>query len=167
MADATYEELKARVAELQKQTAGGGDLQLVLLTDLSVALRARSEPEHLYTAAAVGGFGAVTWGVASLQPEKFSSRPPYKRPAGVAIFGTLLVAFAIGVKIYREHKRYAEIKEDRAKIANQLASQQGATGIIPKDYLSPAPGWGFIYSLAVVGLAAAGAIWFCISVLNP
>lgn len=167
MAEPTYEELKARVAELEKQETGNRDLQLILLTDLSAAMRARSEPEHLYTAAALGGFGAVTWGVAALQPDKYFGRPLYKRPAGIAAFGTLLVGTAIVVKIWREHKRFAEIKEDRAKIANQLASQQGATGIIPKDYLSPDPGRGDRYSLAIVIIAAFGAILFCLSVLCP
>jgi hypothetical protein len=143
------------------------DLRLILFTELGVALRARSEPEHLYTAAAVGGFGAVAWGVAALHPDKYLSKPVYKRPAGVAALGTLLVATAIVVKICREHIKFAEIKKEQAQIATQLSSLSGAAGIIPENMLSPVAGRGFIWSLAVVIAAAVAAICFCLSLVGP
>jgi hypothetical protein len=37
-------------------------LLLTLLSEVTNELRSRRDPEHLYTAAAIGGFGAVTWG---------------------------------------------------------------------------------------------------------
>ena len=143
------------------------DLQLSLFTELSAALRARSEPEHLYTAAALGGFGAVAWGVAALQPEKYSSKAMYQRPAGVAALGTLLVATAIVMKICREHKKFAEIKKEQARIAAQIASLPGAAEIIPKSMLSPIAGKGYIWSLVVVIAAAGAAILFCLSLIGP
>jgi hypothetical protein len=144
------------------------DLQLNLLAELSAALRARSEPEHLYTAAALGGFGAVAWGVAALQPEKYSNKAMYQRPAGVAALGTLLVAIAIVMKIRREHRKFAEIKKEQARIAAQLASLPGAAEIIPKSMLSPIAGKGYIWSLVVVIAAAVATISFAypLSVLN-
>jgi len=143
------------------------ELRLMLLTELGAALRARSEPEHLYTAAALGGFGAVAWGVAALQPDKYLDKPFYKRPAGVAALGTLFVAVAIVAKIYREHRKFAEIKKEQARIATQLASLPGAAGIIPGNMLSPVAGKGFIWSIAVVVMAAVVAICFCLSLVGP
>ena len=143
------------------------DLQLNLLMELGVALRARSEPEHLYTAAALGGFGAVAWGVAALQPEKYTSKAIYQRPAGVAAIGTLLVATTIVMKICREHRKFAEIKKEQARIAARLDSMQGAVGIIPKSMLSPTAGKGYIWSLAVVIAGAVAAICFCLSLIGP
>jgi hypothetical protein len=143
------------------------DLKLILLTELSSALRARSEPEHLYTAAALGGFGAVAWGVAALQPEKYVSRPVYQRPAAVAALGTLLVAAAIALKIYREHRKFSEIKKEQARIARDLSSSPNASDIIPQIMLSEVPGKGYIWSLVVVITAAVAAVAFCLSLVGP
>ncbi|MGH9549379.1 MAG: hypothetical protein ACRD3W_08390, partial [Terriglobales bacterium] len=102
----------------------------MLLTELGAALRARSEPEHLYTAAALGSFGALAWGVAALQPESYLTRPMWMRPAVIAAIGTAVVASSVVVKIIREHYKFAEIKREQARIAKQLASLPGATDII-------------------------------------
>src|SRR6266571_4074009 len=37
------------------------DIIIALLGELGATLRSRSEPEYLYTAAAIAGFGAVSW----------------------------------------------------------------------------------------------------------
>lgn len=104
------------------------DLQLNLLTELSAALRGRSEPEHLYTAAALGGFGAVAWGVAALQPEKYLSKAIYQRPGGVAALGTLLVATAIVLKICREHREICGDKKG-------AGSHRGPAGFLTRRSL--------------------------------
>jgi hypothetical protein len=148
-------------------TSGHKDLQLVLLKELGDALRARSEPEHLYTAATVGGFGAVAWGVAALQPEKYLGRPVYKRPAAIAGIGIIIVAAFIVAKIFREHGIYAETKREQARIAEQLASLEGAREIIPEYMLKKDAGWGFFWSLAVVIAAAVAAALFCGSLVCP
>jgi len=139
------------------------DLQLVLLKELCDAMRARTEPEHLYTAAAVGSFGAVAWGVAALKPEQYLARPFYLRPAAVGIVGILIVALGICIKILREHGVYAEAKKALCQIAKQLDSLEGASGMIPAYILKEEAGSGFRYSIAVVVSAALGAVLFCLS----
>jgi hypothetical protein len=140
------------------------DLQLVILKELCDSMRARSEPEHLYTAAAVGSFGAVAWGVAALRPEQYLGRPFYLRPAAVAVMGILIVAVAICIKIKREHTVYADTKKALSKIAIQLASLEGAEGMIPDHMRGEKAGPGFKYSIGVVAAAASLAILFCLSV---
>ena len=103
------------------------DLQLVLLKELCDAMRARTEPEHLYTAAAVGSFGAVAWGVAALNPQTYLARPFYLRPAVVGVISVLAVALGICIKIWREHGVYAEAKKVLSRIAKQLSSVEGAS----------------------------------------
>ena len=49
------------IADKEKHALPSKDVLLALLPEIGSALRARSEPEHLYTAAALGGFGAVAW----------------------------------------------------------------------------------------------------------
>ena len=44
-----------------------GDIELVWLEQLGADLRARTQAEYLYTAAAVAAFGGVCWGVAAQQ----------------------------------------------------------------------------------------------------
>jgi len=141
------------------------DLQLVLLTEMGHATRARSEPEHLYTAAALGSFAALAWGVAALHPETYSVRPLWSRPAMVAAIGVALVASGVVIKIVREHGKFAEIKSEQARIAARLASLPGAAGIIPERILSPVAGKGYLYSIAVVVLPAIAAICFCMAVV--
>ncbi len=141
------------------------DLQLVLLKELGDALRARSEAEHLYTAAAVAGFGAVAWGVAALQPERYAGRAFYLRPAWVAAVGILIVAAFIVAKILREHGIYAMTKKEQARIAAQLASLEGAAGIIPEYMLKEDAGPGYKGSRRIVIAAAAVAAGFCLSLV--
>jgi hypothetical protein len=144
-------------------TADHKDVLLVLLKELGDALRSRSEPEHLYTAAAVGGFGAVAWGVAALQPDKYLSRPFYLRPAWLAAVGIFIVAAFIVKKIRREHGIYAEAKKEQARIGAILSSLEGATGIIPEYMLKEVAGPGYKGSQRIVITAAAVAACFCLS----
>jgi hypothetical protein len=138
------------------------NLRLTLLTEICNALRVRSEAEHLYTAAAVGGFGAVAWGVAALRPERYLSRPSYKQPGVVAGIGILVVAALIVLKIYREHTVYADTKREQARMAGQLASLPGAARIIPQYMLEEKAGWGFILSIFVVAATAIVTAVFCL-----
>lgn len=142
-------------------TRDNRDLDLVLLQELGNSLRARSEAEHLYTAAAVGSFGALAWGVAALQPERYLTRPFGERPAGVAAIGVLIVAVFICIKICREHGVYKQTKKEQARIAKRLAAPEGETKIIPEYMLEESAGLGFLYSLLVVAVAAVSAAWFC------
>ncbi|HXN74026.1 MAG TPA: hypothetical protein VN861_15885 [Candidatus Acidoferrales bacterium] len=130
-------------------------------------MRARSEAEHLYTAAAVAGFGAVAWGVAALQSEKYVCRPIYERPAVVAAIGILGVTVAIWSKIVREHKVFEETKEERIRIANLLEPPGGPTRIIPEYMFKESSGRGYVLSIAVLAVAAIAGMSFCLFLAGP
>lgn len=137
------------------------DLALALVTEMGAALTARSEAEHLYTAAAMGSFGAVCWGVAALDASRYSGRPFFSRPGAVAAVGIAVVTILVVLKIYREHRRYAEIKDDLAAILRNLACRREE--LVPKQMLRPA-GAGAYYSIALVVGAALAGICFCLAV---
>jgi hypothetical protein len=165
--ESRVKDLEARLGKLEapEKEAAKKDLRLTLLPELGAALRFRSEPEHLYTAAALGGFGAVAWGVATLQPGNYFDRPLYERPAVVAAIGTLVLAIAIVAKICREHTKYAALKKEQKNIADKLDSSCGE--IITPNTMRSEAGGGYIWSIAVVSVAAIGAIAFCLSVAGP
>ena len=140
------------------------DVLLALLSEIGCELRARSEPEHLYTAAAVGSFGAVAWGVAALQPDKYFGRPWYWRPAMVAVIGILVVAALIAKKICREHKVYSEAKKEQARVAQFVAALDDKIKVVP-DYMLKDAGSGFFWSLMVVCGSAVAASCFCLSLV--
>jgi hypothetical protein len=137
---------------------------LLLLQELGAALRARSDPEHLYTAAALGSFGAVAWGVAALKPQDYLSRPIWTRPGTVAALGILLVALSVVRKIRREHKKYTETKKQYSLVATLLKSLPNGD-VIPNNWTDPA-GEGHKYSEWLVMVAAGAAILFCLSLVG-
>jgi hypothetical protein len=141
-------------------------LELAVLQELGSALRIKSEPEHIYTAAAVGSFGAVAWGVAALQPEKYLTRPLFHRPAMIAVVGILAITAAIVLKIVREHTRYVFLKAEMAKISDRLACHEGGSEIVPQFMRNPKAGPGFLYSIGVVVVSALAAAWFCWSLAH-
>jgi hypothetical protein len=42
------------------------DILLAMLTELGQQERSRRDPEHIFTAAVIGAFGAIAWGVATI-----------------------------------------------------------------------------------------------------
>lgn len=141
-------------------------LDFALVSMLANSFLARAQPEYLLTAAAVGAFGALDWGVAALHPADYVNRPWCKRPAGVAAIGIALIAIVICAKIWREWKKYGEIKEQQAGILRRLAIDEQTLRNIPPPMLAPA-GYGFLGSIAVVLVAAAVTITFCVFLLSP
>jgi hypothetical protein len=142
------------------------DLLFALLQDLGEEIRKRRDPEYIYTAAAVGSFGAVSWGVAALGG--ISARriiSAWATPASVAALGTLLLAAAVMHKIYRDHDAYRKLREEQVKIAGLLATKLGVNvKDLPKQYCEVGRGLGYLWSMAVVFVAAIGAVAFCLSV---
>ena len=129
-----------------------GDIELTWLEQLGADLRARTQAEYLYTAAAIAGFGGVCWGVAAQQNHYLGS------VAAVAIF---LLAVAIGFKIRSDHKAYEVVWRDRVKIVGKLSQRPNSTDIFP-DRIKGEPGHGYRSSIAVLLAAAVGAILFCL-----
>jgi hypothetical protein len=137
-------------------------LLLVLLKEQCDAMRARSEAEHLYTAAAVGSFGAVAWGVAAL-PSRYSGRV-LMLPAIVAAIGIMAVAVLISIKIVGEHREYETAKRVRVTIAQGLDGLADNAGTIPDYMLKPKEGLGYRGSVWIVVGAALMAAGFCVSI---
>jgi hypothetical protein len=57
--------------------------------------------------------------------------------------------------------QFAKLKEERARIAALLNSQPDVHGNVPEPYLNGKACWGAFFSVAVVVVASAAAIWFC------
>jgi hypothetical protein len=148
---------------------GHSDTSLLqsLLTDLTVELRARREPEYLYTAAALGSFGAVAWGVAALSSTKtLGGRPWWIHPAVVASVGTIPVAAAVITKIIIEHSHYKGLREELARISGYIADALAKQpNVLPTGLVSPEPRKGYLWSICVVGVSALAAAE--VEVLSP
>lgn len=139
-------------------------LLLTLLSEIGAQKRQRSESQHIYSAAALGSFGAVTWGVAALQPTNFKDRV-LTHPALIAALGVLLVALVVIAKIRNDNETWGKIKADEARVAKLLSELPGADEMIPEDMMRKERGPGSRQPENVVKVAAAVAFLFCISLL--
>ena len=113
--------------------------------------------------AAVAGFGAVSWGVASFRPAKLTDQI-WSHPALIAAIGVCFVAASIIFKILYEHNKYRKTRKDEAKIAKKLAALTGDADIVPEYVTSGKVGKGAWVSAGVVAIAAIAAIAFCLAV---
>jgi hypothetical protein len=144
---------------------GGQGILLTLLKEQCDSMRARSEPEHLYTAAAVGSFGAVAWGVAALNPGKYVGRVFALRPAFIAAVGILVVAELIRRKIVREHGEFERAKKARTVTAKKLAEFAPGKDLVPAYMMSDEEGMGYKGSVRIVIGAAFVSSLFCLSLV--
>jgi hypothetical protein len=144
------------------------DLHSLLLQELGDEIRRRREPEHLYTAAAVGAFGAVAWGVATIATvQNANMSPVYLHPAIVAAVGCILLAFALIAKVVREHRRYARLRREQIRIANWLADACSGSfhhQLPPGLQNGATAGCGYLGSILVIVSSAGLAAAFCVSV---
>lgn len=141
--------------------------QLSLLSEYGNDLRARSQPEYLYTAASLGAFGAVSWGVAAMSPTVYVSSDWWARPPIVAAAGIFVVAVSVLAKIWREHTNYGMVKAYRAAVANGLAAVPELKPLIAGTYTNRIAGRGAHVSGGMVILAGVSSIAFCLSVRGP
>jgi hypothetical protein len=145
-------------------TASSVQLLLVLHTELGAELRLHREPEHTYAAGALGAFGAVTWGVATLATDAGGTQPAF-----VAALGTLVVAVAVILRIGTLHRKYAQLRREAVRIAHQLVIVSRADpALLPAALHNPVAGPGYWWSVGVVAASAVAAIAFCLAVyLTP
>jgi hypothetical protein len=141
------------------------DILIALLAEYGAAMRERSQPEYLYTVAAVGSFGAVCLVAASLHPELYHERT-WTHPASVAAIGIILIAVFVIAKIVREHQNYARLKHSRAKVARCLKEILGGDDLISDDLLNPISGCGYIFSAAVIVSSAFGSFLFLLALFS-
>ena len=134
-------------------------LLLVLLQEVTAAMRLQSEPEHLYTAASIAGFGAVAWGVASLDMTKHPSSIPLLVAAG----GVLITALLVIVKLWHAHNHYSKFNDARIDVMRRLSNLNRDKNVFPPMMLEGKPGWGFAISISIVGVTGAAAVAFCLA----
>lgn len=137
------------------------DVLLAVIAEYGAAMRERSQPEYLYTAASLAGFGAVCWGVATLDLRLYEKRL-WTHPALDAAFGIFIIAFCVAIKIVREHRRYKYFRRERSIAAQLLTRIPDVEDLVPKDLLNGNTGPGAYYSLAVVIGSAFASVLFCL-----
>jgi hypothetical protein len=81
---------------------GDREVLMALLQEQGSALRARSEPEYLFTAAAVAGFGAIFGGIAAAKATDWA--------ALLAMLWVVVIATSVICKIMRENGKYEGLK---------------------------------------------------------
>lgn len=149
---------------MEKTEVAHKDILLALLAEYSTAMRERSQPEYLYTAAAVAGFGAVCWGVAALPSTDYQNRF-WTHPDMAAIIGIVLSAAAMIYKIIVEHSNYTHFKMIRATVATQLKNIEGADKLIPADLVNAESGDGYFFSSCIIFASAFGSVIFILASL--
>jgi hypothetical protein len=143
------------------------DVLVAMLAELGQEERSRRDPEHIFTAAVIGAFGAIAWGVATIatvtiqQPVRW-----FQHPAIVAAAGCFVLAVAVIAKIVREHAVYCDIRREQVAIAHKLANLCGLdVAELPRGFqLVDEARPGYWLSINLVFWAALAAVLFCISV---
>jgi len=136
---------------------------ITLLVEQGNELRARSQFEHVYVAAAVTSFAAASVGVGVLA----SSKTAYViQPAVLGIAGIFLMTLVIGVRIALGHRNYQKVKAARAKIGRRLVASPLLKGALPEEMTKDKAGWGYLYSIAVIFVAAFIGMSICYSALR-
>ncbi len=134
-----------------------------LFTEVTEELRSRRQAEFVYTAAAIGSFGAIAWGVAALGPGRSIHSPCVMlHPAIVASIGAVAVALVVSVKIWSEHKRYRGGMKQLGKYSERISQVFNVT--LSEKLLSGEAGPGYRGSIWIVIVAALMAVTFCLSV---
>ena len=143
------------------------DFLLLLLQQIGDETRSRRDPEHLYTAAALGAIGAVAWGVATIGTiTGMGNKSFLMHPAIAGGIVCLVMAFVVCAKTYKEHTTYRNLRDEQITLIARVAE---ATGV-NQDQLSKGlrvgfkVGRGYLFSMAVVVIPALAAVWFCYTV---
>lgn len=150
------EEDKARAATLS-----------VLFQDICSEIRARRDPEYVYTAATVGALGAVAWGIATIASvQGIDSVPPWRHPALAGAVASLMLTWAVWEKIRREHRIYVDLRAEQVRLAGLLAASTGVQQAeLPSGLRTGiTAGAGYRASGLVIGSACAATVLFCLSV---
>lgn len=139
----------------------------MLLQEVGAELRARREPEHLFTAALVGALGAVAWGVATIASVPGAKMIPWWRhPALAGALSCALFAAGVWFKVKREHGLYVGLRAEQARIAGLVAELAGVKQEdVPEGLRTGSTaGAGYLSSAGVIAASATAAIVFCVSV---
>jgi len=148
------------------------------LNEAGAELRSRRDPEYVYTAAAVGSFGAFAWGVAALAAARISP----VIPGVTAAIGILFITIAVAAKTWREHLKHEEQRLLMASIVLRIEARLNLATAAPQEGGEPAEPRqelgglrkrcealllsqsGFAWSLWILGVTALAAMIFCLSI---
>jgi len=137
-----------------------------MLGEMGEELRSRTQAEHLYTAAAIGSFGATVWGVGGGLNNKLAD-PVWSDPAFASAVGIMIVAIGVCLKIRNAHVGYEYVWKSRAELVDRLrADYKFVNRTIPVAIRKRRAGPGYLYSIIVVAAAALGSTFFCWSILS-
>jgi hypothetical protein len=107
------------------------DWAISLFQEQCADLRNRTQPEFLLASAAIAGFGAVIWGVASISGDSIAP----------IVAGGWIWATYVGVerKIVHDGHHYDRIKAERARLLKKIGSSDWKVGeLIPAVFLKDA-----------------------------
>ena len=139
----------------------------VLLQEVGNEIRSRRDPEHTYTAAALGAFAAIVGGVAAVTAlANVSAVPFWRHPALIGAAVCAVLAFLVIRKIERESGIYADLRQAQFKLVELLAASAGLKADdIPPGLKATAPKpEGHHYSSQLIGGTAAASFVFCTAV---
>ena len=106
----------------------------LMLQEQNAEVRARREAEYLYTAASVGAFGAVAWGVAAVGSIKDAHKISWiAHPSLYGALMCLLIAWVVISKINYEHRNYLVLRKQQIQLYRSYAS---ATEL-PPEHIPP------------------------------
>jgi MFS family permease len=138
-----------------------------ILQEIGNEVRSRREPEHAFTAAAVGALGAIAAGTAAVATVPgLAAAPAWRHPAVVGAVACVLIAIAILFKIERENRVYRAARAEQVSLYAKFAAECGLKNFeLPKGLQSAAiVGKGHWFSAAIVLVAALGSASFCLAV---
>ena len=141
---------------------------ILLLQEIGAEVRSRREPEHLFTAAAVGAMGAIAGGSGAVATvDALASVPFWQHPALLGAVSCVVICVAIVVKTERENRVYRAARSEQLRLYKLFAQEHGLLqSELPHGLRTTAQvGRGHWYSSAVVIAATLGATAFCLSVL--
>lgn len=140
----------------------------LMVAEISAEIRARREPELMFTAAVVGALGAVAWGVAATASlNAIRDLPLWQHPAIIGALAVLLMAGPVLARILRENRLYRELRKEQLRINGEFARLSGlAEEELPTGLRSTGEtkGSGVWYSAGIVILSTIGAMLFCLSI---
>ena len=138
---------------------------LAFFAETNMEIRARRMAEYTYTAASVAAFGALAWGVASINPEC-----DRQLPVKAAVVAIIIIVGSVFGKIIDEHFKHFRLRKEAIRLAKKITYTHGIDHEkeAPLNFKEPTkPGTGHLWSALVLELAGLGAILFCLSIGFP
>jgi hypothetical protein len=138
-----------------------------LLQEIGNELRSRREPEHIFTASAIGAMGAIAGGTAAVATvPALASAPIWQHPAIIGAATCFLIGLSIVAKTERENRVYRAARLEQTRLYALFAKEHALLNSeLPKGLrLDAKAGRGHWFSSAIVIAATVGSLSFCLAV---